>query len=269
MTFSIWTHLEVVYATRGYHHHEFSLFSSIREVFVIPGYVRVRTLVFASMVGIGLLLTACGGSETLAQSSASTSTPVPTEFSGYVRSPAINVSSVTLPSVDGTPVNMVADPGGLKLVYFGYTSCPDVCPTTLSHVKMALAGQSQAARDRVQVDMITIDPSRDTQERLGKYVANFVPSGNAIRTEDFVLLRSAADAFGADFTSRIDEKGERQVSHTGDLYVVDDTGTVILAWPFGTAEPDIERDLTRLLGGERPPAGPTAESSQGTGVEQR
>lgn len=221
---------------------------------------RARGVVFASLVGIGLVLSACsGGTGDVEQSSASTSLPEPTEFSGYVRSPATNVASVTLPAVDGTPVTMVADPGGLRLVYFGYTTCPDVCPTTMSHVKKALAAQSQVDRDRVQVDMISIDPSRDTPDKLEEYITRFVPSGNAIRTEDFVLLRSAADAFGADFTSRNNEEGQREVSHTGDLYVVDDTGTILLAWPFGTEQPDIERDLTRLLAGERPAVEPPME----------
>ena len=90
---------------------------------------RARGVVFASLVGIGLVLSACsGGTGDVEQSSASTSLPEPTEFSGYVRSPATNVASVTLPAVDGTPVTMVADPGGLRLVYFGYTTCPEVRP---------------------------------------------------------------------------------------------------------------------------------------------
>lgn len=236
---------------------------------MIPHTSRARTLVCASIVGIGLLLTACSGTESTEPSSTTTSIPEPTEFSGYVRSPALNVSSVTLPAVDGTPVNMVADPGGLRLVYFGYTFCPDVCPATLSFVKKTLAGLPQADRDRIQLDMITVDPRRDTPEKLAEYVARFVPSGNAIRTEDRALLYGAAKEFGAEFKARINDKGKREISHTADLYVVDDTGTVVLAWPFGTVQPDIERDLTRLLAGVRPPADPPADSPPGPTGEDR
>jgi protein SCO1/2 len=213
------------------------------------------------VVGIGLLLTACGGTEPAAQPATTTTTsaPEPTDFSGYVRSPALDVSSVTLPAVDGTPVNMVADPGGLRLVYFGYTSCPDICPATLSFVKKTLAHLPPADRDRVQVDMITVDPNRDTPDKLAEYVANFVPNGNAIRTEDRTLLYGAAEEFGANFKARINDMGKREISHTADLYVIDDTGTIVLAWAFGTTQPDMERDLIRLLAGDRPQADPPAE----------
>jgi protein SCO1/2 len=168
---------------------------------------------------------------------------------------------VTLPDVDGTPVNMVADPDGLRLVYFGFTYCPDICPTTLSHVKKTMAALPEADRDRVQLDVISVDPRRDTPEKLAEYVTNFVPSGNAIRTEDRKLLYGAAEEFGAEFKASVNAKGEREISHTADLYVVDDTGTVILAWPFGTPQAHIERDLIRLLAGDRPPEEPSVDPS--------
>ncbi len=173
----------------------------------------------------------------------------------------LNVSSVTLHAVDGTPVKMVAKPGGLRLVYFGYTTCPDVCPTTLGFVKMAYLDLSKADQDRVDVDMISIDPYRDTAERLSKYLALFVPSANAIRTDDPVELRTAANAFKADYKTGINFEGKREVSHTDDLYAVDDAGNVVLAWPFGTTQPDFERDLIRLLAGDRPPTDEPADSS--------
>ncbi len=224
-----------------------------------------------SMLGIGLLFPACSDADDTQQATTTTtaSIPEPTEFSGYVRTPALDVSSVTLPTVDGASVNMVADPDGILLVYFGYTSCPDVCPTTLSDVKKVLADQPDEDRARIQLDVITIDPGRDTPEKLSEYVERFVPDANAIRTDDFVLLRSAADAFGADFRSKFNERGQRQVFHTDDLYAVDDTGAIVLAWPFGTTHPDISRDLTRLLAGERPAEDPLDTPAETTPPEDR
>ena len=72
----------------------------------------------------------------------------PAAFSGYVRTPAQEVGGVTLPGADGAPVNMTAPAGGLRIVYFGYTSCPDVCPTTMTDLKRALAAltRNNAAR---------------------------------------------------------------------------------------------------------------------------
>lgn len=157
-----------------------------------------------------------------------------------------------MPTVDGKDVTMVAAPGGLVLAYFGYATCPDVCPATLGYVKMALADQPAADRKRVRVDVITVDPNRDTPEKWGPYVRQFVPDANVIRTDDPYLLRSSANAFGADFKISVDEKGKKQVAHTDDLYAIDDTGTIVLAWPFGTSPADISSDLRRLLAGERP-----------------
>lgn len=195
-------------------------------------------------------LSACSSGE-----SASTSTTTePKEFSGYVQSPPRQVAEVTLPAVDGAPVEMVAEPGGLRIVYFGYTFCPDVCPTTMSFLKAALGELPEEDRQRVQVDVVTVDPTRDTGEKLHTYVTTFVPDATAIRTEDPTALRSAADAFGANYEVTTGVDGEVEVSHSGDLFVVDDTGTVILAWPFGTTPKAIERDLRRLLEGQRPTA---------------
>lgn len=206
-----------------------------------------------------LVLAACGGGSgsttaTAPEGSAPSKTPrpEPTEFAGYVRRPPLDVSDVTLPDVQDRPITMVAEPGGIRLVYFGFGTCPDVCPATLGYVKMALAELPREDRDRVQVDVISIDPSRDTPERWEPYVHQFVPTANVIRTDDPYLLRASAKEFGADYQVKLDEKGERQVSHTDDLYAIDDTGTIVLAWPFGTAPIDIETDLRRLLAGERP-----------------
>lgn len=209
-----------------------------------------RSLLVAIAAIAALSATACGDGD----DSAAPDTIDPTEFSGYVRSPALDVADVTLPAADGTPVTMPAAPGGLRLVYFGYTFCPDVCPTTMAFVKRALGELSAEDRARVQVDMVTIDPTRDTAEKLTEYVTTFVPEGTALRTDDPELLRNAARAFGADYKVTTAADGEEEVSHTGDLYVVDDTGIVILAWPFGTSADGIERDLGRLLAGERPPS---------------
>lgn len=185
----------------------------------------------------------------------------PDAFSGYVRTPAQEVGDITLPGSDGTPVNMAGPAGGLRIVYFGYTSCPDVCPTTMTDLKRALAGLTPEQRSKVAVDMVTIDPDRDVPAKLAEYVTTFIPDAGAISTPDQALLRSATGAFGANFSVEPGPDGDPEVTHTADLYAVDDTGQVVLAWPFGTTSKDIGRDISRLLDGERPPS----ETSTTTG----
>lgn len=210
----------------------------------------MRHILTAALVALSMVAVACGSGT----GSAGRTTTTRTRFSGYVRSPAPNVGGVVLPSTDGTPVKMVAEPGGLLLVYFGYTFCPDVCPTTLAYVKKALASLPAAERERVRLVMVTIDPARDTAQKLATYVASFVPDGTAVRTDDQELLRSATAAFSADYKVVAGADGQEEVSHTGDLYAVDDKGEVMIAWPFGSTYKAISGDLTRLLDGQRPPS---------------
>ena len=142
---------------------------------------------------------------------------------------------------------MVARPDGLALVYFGYTYCPDVCPTTMSDLRRALGELPDGEADRVDVAMVTIDPARDSAEVLEGYVGNFIADATALRTDDPELLRSAADAFGADYAVEQTPDGEFEVSHTGEVYAVDDSGTVVMQWPFGTGSESLARDLESLL----------------------
>ena len=99
----------------------------------------------------------------------------PRELAGFVRTPAPSVATTSLPDVaSGEQFDFVAPEDGLLLVYFGYTSCPDVCPTTLADVRTALGRLGEDA-DRVELVMATVDPDRDTPERLAHYVRWFNP----------------------------------------------------------------------------------------------
>ena len=167
---------------------------------------------------------------------------------GIVRDPAPVVGTETLPDVSdgGADFPFVAGPDRVLVVYFGYTSCPDVCPTTLADLRRALEDLGRRADD-VDVAMATIDPGRDTDEVLTGYLTSFVPEGHPLRTTDDTELRAAADAFGADYRVGTDEDGEVEVEHTGFLYAVDDEGRLRLTWPFGTEWQTIEGDLRWLL----------------------
>ncbi len=222
----------------------------------MSGPIPTRFRTGAVLVLLALLVGSCSASDDERTAgpttTGATTTAVPGEFSGYVRTPLVDVSSVTLPTVDDTPVEMVADPGGLLLVFFGYATCPDICPMTLTLLKSAVAQQDAADRKRVQVAMITIDPTRDTPEDFGAYLAQYFPEGLALRTDEPADLRATADAFGANYEIRMTQEGEREVSHSDDTYVVDDTGKIILTWSYGLSPEAVTADLGRLLAGDRP-----------------
>jgi protein SCO1/2 len=172
----------------------------------------------------------------------------PAELTGYVRTPLPHVGDVRLPdaSAGGAEFALRADPGGILVVYFGYTSCPDVCPTTLAGLRDALAELGDAAA-KVSVAMITVDPNRDTGEILTGYVQSFVPAAHALRTDDADLLRAAADAFGASYDVTV-TADNYEVAHTAHLYAVDAAGDLRVTWPFGAEPAAIASDLRILLG---------------------
>lgn len=196
----------------------------------------------AAVVGVGLLaLGACGseGAEGLR---------------GAVRTPALEVGAVTLPeaSADGAPMTMRASEGELLLVYFGYTNCPDVCPTTMSDIRVALDDLPDELADRVSVAMVTVDPERDSAEVLTGYLDHFFDHSHALRTDDPDELGTAAEAFGVQWEVEAHDPGESYaVGHTALTYVVDDTGVVAVEWPFGFESESMTADMKTLLEEER------------------
>lgn len=170
-------------------------------------------------------------------------------FAGIVREPAPDVSTISLPAANAERAAMPfrARTNSLLVAYFGYLSCPDVCPTTMADLRTAVGGLSAEQRAAVDVVMATIDPTRDTADALAAYVQAFVPTGYGLRTEDQAQLRSAAEAFGADYQVATTAAGVVEVAHTAFVYVIDDNGRVRLTWAFGTKATDMRADLKRLL----------------------
>ncbi len=159
-----------------------------------------------------------------------------------------DVSDLSLPDVTnaGDPFRFVAEDDGALAVYFGYTTCPDVCPTTMADLRTAMGLLGDDA-ERVTVAMITVDPERDSAEVIADYVGWFIPGSHALRTEDSERLETVGDAFGADFGVTKTPNGRYIAFHTPFLYGVDDTGTIQAVWTFG-AEPEvIAADLRRIL----------------------
>jgi protein SCO1/2 len=176
----------------------------------------------------------------------------PDELAGAVRTPALDVAGVSLPAVDGAggeePLTMQAPPDELYLIYFGYTSCPDVCPTTMSDISIALEDLPDDLADRVTVAMATVDPERDTGEVVAGYLDHFFDRSVALRTTDPDALAAAADAFGVQWEVEEHAPGEAyDVAHSAVTYVVDDTGTVVVEWPFGFDSEAMTSDLRILL----------------------
>jgi protein SCO1/2 len=188
-------------------------------------------------VAIALLsaaLMACGGGG----DGGPTATPLP----GTLLDPPKEVGDFTLTDQDGQPFRLSDLRGRVALLFFGYTNCPDICPTTLSEFKRVKALLGDDA-ERVAFVFVSVDGARDTPERLAAYVRAFDPQFIGL-TGDDASLRPIARDFGV-FYQRVNYESDVNylVDHTASTFVVDQQGRLRLVFPYGT---DPAAIVTRL-----------------------
>ncbi|WP_414636755.1 SCO family protein [Aquabacterium sp.] len=151
-----------------------------------------------------------------------------------------------LPDADGQPRTLADFKGKVVVVFFGYTHCPDVCPTTMSElaeVKRSLGADGA----RVQGVFVTVDPERDTAALLKAYVANFGPDMVGLRgtPEQTKELARQFKVFYAKVPGKTE--GSYTVDHTAGSYVFDAQGRIRLFTRYGTGAKALADDLKRLL----------------------
>ena len=170
----------------------------------------------------------------------------PHQFSGAVIQGSTAAPDFTLWSDDG-PVSLSDYEDKIVLLYFGYTHCPDVCPTTLSDAAAAIESLSDDEAEDVQLIFITIDPGRDTAERMGQYVVHFDESFVGVTgTEE--EIGSVATLYGIYY--RAGEGTEATgylMEHTATLLVIDRNGNLKLVIPFGVQSDAMAADLRYML----------------------
>lgn len=167
---------------------------------------------------------------------------------GFAMQPPKPASDFTLTAHTGERVSLHDFRGKLVLLYFGFTHCPGMCPTTLANVAQVLP-QLGARANQVQLLMVSVDPERDTPGRLAAYVPHFHPSFIGL-TGSAAEIAAVAPLFGIYY-----EQEERttaasyMVHHSPTLMVIDQQGIMRLIIPFGTAVQDIAADVAFLLRG--------------------
>jgi len=127
-----------------------------------------------------------------------------------------------LDATDGRKVTDATFRGKWLVVYFGYTSCPDICPTVILRIGQALTSIGTAA-GQVQPIFITVDPARDTPEHLAKYMASFDPRVIGLRG-DAAQTQEAARQFHVYYRTRSLDSGDYSVDHSSFLYIIDPDG---------------------------------------------
>ncbi len=153
----------------------------------------------------------------------------------------------TLDAASG-PVDLASLRGQVVLIYFGYTLCPDICPTNLAMIATALKALTPEERSRVRGLFVSVDPERDDPQRLALYAAYFHPNILGVTgTPD--QLAGAARLYGAVYR-RVDQGDSSLgylVDHSADTYVVDPEGRWVHTFPHATPATDILAYIRGLL----------------------
>jgi protein SCO1/2 len=151
--------------------------------------------------------------------------PAPSEIGGYVLATPRPLPALTLVDQTGAPFRSSDFAGRWSFLYFGYTYCPDVCPltlVTLAAMKERLA--ADRARARAEYYLVSVDPKRDTPERLREYVAYFDPEFHGLTGSPAALASFAQD------TETVFDVPEGE---SGDHYLVSHSSNVVLLDPNG------------------------------------
>ena len=144
-------------------------------------------------------------------------------------------------------VRTLADFKGKAVVmFFGFTQCPDVCPSTMTEMA-AVMEKLGADADRVQVLFVTVDPERDTQELLAQYVPHFDKRFLGMRAADAAALKKLATDFKVYYAKVPQDGGSYTMDHTAGSYVFDPQGHLRLFIKHGQGPDSIVHDLKQLL----------------------
>jgi protein SCO1/2 len=170
------------------------------------------------------------------------------EYTGTVLEPPKAVD-FTAQTDDGESFTLSENTDQITVLYFGYTHCPDICPTTLYEVNRAMDELGRAASD-VQVAMFTVDPDRDTAEQLDKYLGNINESFIGLRVEspeDQATIMQQFGAWAEIEPSETDSADAYLVTHSTQLFVINQHSELRVVISYGTSAKDIAADLRKVL----------------------
>jgi protein SCO1 len=184
---------------------------------------------FVSVAALALLLTGCTRYEP----------------HGTLLDPPMNAPEFVLTSADGAVAKSDFQ-GQLVVLSFGFTRCPDVCPDTVSRLARAVRQLDPEQAQQVQVVVVSVDPWRDSPERIHTYAQAFHPTFVGVSGTPEEIAAVAA-GYGIFFERAELDSGDYTVDHTAATTVLNRRGETVLIWPYGTDADAIADDLRFLL----------------------
>lgn len=168
-------------------------------------------------------------------------------YHGEVIEGAPLAEDFTLPAADGTTFRLSDYRGRIVMLLFGYTNCPDECPATLYQLSLMMSQLGEQAQD-VAVVFITVDPTRDTPQRVREYLAAFHPAFIGIVASEAQLQPLLDDYDIQIYRPEVDENlTNAGVRHTSSLYVIDRRGYLRLRVHDGEAASNMAADIQNIL----------------------
>lgn len=152
-----------------------------------------------------------------------------------------------LPGSNGSPVRLSSYRGKVVALAFGFTYCPRICPVTLANLARVFDTLGPAASE-VQVVFVSVDPERDTPQRMHEYLAFFNPSfvGATGTPQQLEAVRREFGISADRKPSEIEKLGY-EVHHSSFVYLIDRDGKLRLLMPFGKSADDLAHDIALLL----------------------
>ena len=174
-------------------------------------------------------------------------TPPAPAFQAVDLTGADYAKSFSLPDAQGRVRTLGEFKGKVVAIFFGYTQCPDVCPTTLAEIA-EIKRQLGADGDKLQAIFVSVDPDRDTPEILSAYMANFDPSFIALRPANAEQLNAVTKDFKV-YYKKVDGTvpGSYTMDHSAATYLYDPQGRLRLYSKYGTPPATLMGDIRLLL----------------------
>lgn len=193
--------------------------------------MKMRYLWMLLVVG---MLTACGSAVEQDKFSA-------TDISGVDFGQTLNLTDHT-----GKPRSIADFQGKVVALFFGYTHCPDVCPTTMLDLKQTMKLLGSRA-DEMQVLFVTVDPERDTQEVLAKFVPAFDERFIGLYGSQEEIAKAVKDF--KIFAAKVESSGRAgyTIDHSAGVYIFDKKGKIRLYVDYGTKPEELAGDIQKLL----------------------
>lgn len=170
----------------------------------------------------------------------------PPQLKGTVYPEPRPTPDFTLTNAQGQPVALHDFSDKVVLLYFGYTFCPDVCPTTMAELAKVQRQVDDEGRS-LQVIMVSVDPQRDTPQVVQEYVSSFHPTFIGLSGTE-AQIAAAAEPLGIYYEA---QEGSAEsgyvVDHTARVFLVDQQGELHLSYSFATPAEDIASDLRVLM----------------------